>query len=268
MEEQKIIDFHAHIYPEKIASKAIENISRFYEVEMSDQIGTAEDLIEKGSASGVTNYVVSSVATSARQVKGINDFLAREIKLHPEFTAFGALHPDMNDAEIAEELDRMESLGIRGIKLHPDFQTFFPDENENAQSIFRRASGRFPVLFHAGDERYPYSTPKRIATVARKYPDLTVIAAHFGGYMHWSEIEVYGGLENLFFDTSSTLFRLSTEHAEEIISFLGAKRFLFGTDYPMFIHSEELKRFLKLDLTDEKRQMILYSNAAKLLGLS
>ena len=30
----KIIDFHAHIYPEKIASKAVESIGQFYNIEM------------------------------------------------------------------------------------------------------------------------------------------------------------------------------------------------------------------------------------------
>ena len=47
----------------------------------------------------------------------------------------------------------------------------------------------------------------------------------------------------------------------------GVEKMLFGSDYPMWDHSEELARFLALDLTEEERRAILSGNARKLLSL-
>ena len=43
----KIIDFHSHIYPEKIAEKAVESVGEFYGIGM-DGKGTAKDLLKEG----------------------------------------------------------------------------------------------------------------------------------------------------------------------------------------------------------------------------
>ena len=72
---------------------------------------------------------------------------------------------------------------------------------------------------------------------------------------------------NIYVDTSSALFALEPAEAVRIIRAYGTGRVLFGTDYPMWDHREELERFMKLDLTAEERDAILWRNAAKLLGL-
>ena len=68
----EIIDAHAHIYPEKIAKKATDTIGVFYDIEMEMSAGTAENLIKEGKKAGVSRYVVHSVATTAHQVRSIN----------------------------------------------------------------------------------------------------------------------------------------------------------------------------------------------------
>ena len=50
-----IIDFHAHIYPDKIAEKATKAISDFYNAPMA-YWGHAEQLIESGSKIGVVKF--------------------------------------------------------------------------------------------------------------------------------------------------------------------------------------------------------------------
>lgn len=68
-------------------------------------------------------------------------------------------------------------------------------------------------------------------------------------------------------DTCSSLAFLEPEKAVSMIRQHGAYRFLFGTDFPMWDHAEELKRFMRLDLTEEERSAILSENAARLLSL-
>lgn len=263
-----IIDAHAHIFPNKIAEKAVAGIGSFYNGLEMHCAGTAEDLIRSGAEAGITKFIVQSVATVPEQVESINNFISRAVKKYPDnFIGFAAMHPDYPDIE--KETDRAVSLGLRGVKLHPDFQRFCIDDLK-AMKIYEAAEGRLPVLIHTGDSRYQWSKPARLAKVLETFPKLDVIAAHFGGWSEWdSAVSVLGGQKygNLWTDCSSSLYAMSPERAKQIIDLYGADRVLFGTDYPMWTAEEELKRFSKLPLTKREREMILYENAKNLLKL-
>ena len=96
---QKVINAHCHIYPEKIASKAVKGIRDFYDLDMSLN-GKVDNLIEDGNKVGVVHYLVHSVATTPKQVRSINEFISNVVKERPDlFTGFGTLHPDSDDIE-------------------------------------------------------------------------------------------------------------------------------------------------------------------------
>jgi len=262
----EIIDAHAHIYPEKIAAKATETIGVFYDIKMDMPAGTAEKLLINGRSAGISRFVVHSVATTAHQVRSINEFIKREVEAHPEFIGFITLHQDLTEEEIAHEVDWALENNMHGIKLHPDFQKFNIDD-EAVEKFYRAAGGRLPFLFHIGDDRYDYSKPERLVRIAKKYPDTTFIAAHFGGYRCWGDSELYVGLDNVYFDTCSSLPFISAEEAKRLIDLLGADRFFFATDFPMWDAAAELERFKKIPLTDKEREMILSGNIKRLLKI-
>ena len=259
----RIIDAHCHIYPQKIAAKAVAAIGNFYDIRMSED-GTAASLIREGESIGVEKYVVHSTATTVHQVRSINEYIYGEMQAHPEFIGFMTLHNEMTDEAIEEEVELALSRGMKGVKLHPDFQKFNIDDAEN---IYRVTAGRLPVLLHMGDKRYDFSSPERLRKMAEKYPEQTFIGAHFGGYSVWDKVECLKDLPNVYFDTSSSLFFLDKGKAADLIHRFGHERYFFGSDFPMWRHDEELKRFLALDLTEEEREDILFNNAAKLLNV-
>jgi len=259
----RIIDIHTHIFPDKVAEKAVFNIGSYYNIKMSGR-GTVADLLEKGGRIGVEKFVVHSSATHPEQVKAINDFIAETVKKHDNIIGFGTLHPGMKN--IDAEVQRIISLNLKGIKLHPEFQNFSIDDPE-MMPVYASIQGELPLLIHMGDEKRTSSSPERLSKVLRLFPSLTVIAAHFGGYRMWDHSLRYLAGKNVYMDTSSTLAFLEPERAVNMIRKHGADRFLFGTDYPMWDHEEELNRFLHLDLTDEEKCAILYSNAARLLNI-
>lgn len=262
----EIIDAHAHIYPEKIAAKATDTIGLFYDIKMEMPAGTADRLIEEGQKAGISGYVVHSVATTAKQVRSINDFIKQQVDAHPEFIGFITLHQDLTEEEIAAEIDFALKNNLKGIKLHPDFQKFNIDD-PLAERFYRAAEGKLPILFHVGDDRYEFSKPERLARMARKYPKLSFIAAHFGGYRCWDETHVYQGLDNVYFDTCSSLPFISVEKARELIDMYGAERFFFATDFPMWDAGGELERFNQIPMTDTERELILAGNIKRLLKL-
>lgn len=260
-----IIDFHAHIYPGKIAEKASKVIGEFYNMPMCYN-GSVQRLLESGSQIDVTKYIVHSTATKPEQVESINNFIIEETRLHSDFIGFGTIHPDYQNFEF--ELERIKNAGLKGIKLHADFQKFQMDD-EKMDKIYEAVQNQgLIILAHAGDYRFDFSSPKRIANVIKKHPNLKFVAAHFGGYTEWDKSEEFLVGKNVFFDTSSTLFKLPIEKAMQMIKKHGVEKFLFGTDYPMWNHKEEFERFSTLPLSEEEKQMILYKNAANLLNLS
>ncbi|WP_405270632.1 amidohydrolase family protein [Methanobrevibacter sp.] len=263
---QKIINAHCHIYPEKIAEKAVLGIRDFYDLDMSLN-GKLDDLIRDGDKVGVTHYLIHSVATTPKQVKSINEFIADAVNSNPDlFTGFGTLHPDSED--IQGDFDYLIELGLKGVKLHPDFQQFAMDE-ERAFKIGEVVSkGNVPMLVHCGDFRYNYSNPKHIKAFLERFPDITFIGAHFAGWSMWEEAtRQLSHFENLYVDLSSSLYALTPETALELIHAYSADKVLWGTDYPMWESVSEMEYFNKINLTEEERSKILYENAAKLLKL-
>ncbi|MEG2428961.1 MAG: amidohydrolase family protein [Oscillospiraceae bacterium] len=252
----RIIDAHAHIFPSKIAEKAVDSIGHFYDIPMQNA-GISDELIKSGNTIGVEKYLVCSVATKPEQVLAINDFIFDECQKHKEFIGFATLHPNMQNLE--QEVERIISRGFYGIKLHPDFQEFNIDD-EKAMEIYRLIEGKMFVLIHTGDERYNFSRPKRLAKVCEKFPNLKCIAAHFGGFRQWQEAyDVYNS-QNIYMDTSSSLFEMDTDMSYKMLEKFGYDHFFFGTDFPMWSHVEELKRLKALNLPQNQLDAILYDN--------
>lgn len=261
-----IIDCHCHIYPEKIAAKATESIGKFYDLAMAYG-GTAREMFEESRAAGITHSVIFSVATTPKQVESINEFIAEEVSLHPSLTGLGAAHPEFPDQKA--NIDQIMSLGLKGVKLHPDFQGFGIDD-PRCMEIYRLClENDLTVLIHMGDPRYDYSSPDRLINVLSELPGLKVVGAHLGGWGVWKKAqEKLSRYDGVYVDCSSSLAFLPPEEARDIIRAYGADKVLFGTDYPMWSFSDELKRLRALGLTEEENEEILWKNSAKLFGIN
>ena len=258
----KIIDFHAHIYPPKIAEKASLSTGEFYHITPAHS-GTGEELLSVGKKAGISEFVLLPVATKPEQVHHINQFILDEVKAHREFHGFGTLHPDSEN--ILAETDFIIKSGLQGIKLHPDTQRFNMDDRRLFE-VFDNIQGKIPLLVHCGDRRFDYSHPRRLKNIIDNFPHLQVIAAHLGG---WSLFEE--GFEILkdtdcYLDISSTMMFLSPEQVTKYIHGYGAERILFGTDFPLWSPVDEVSRFGKLHLTENEFERIAYKNALAILN--
>ena len=258
-----VIDCHDHIYHRKLAVMAVKGVGEFYDVQMNCS-GTAEDLLKAAEASPISRFVVNSVALTPSTVRRLNTFVAEQCKTHGEFIGLGTLHPDMENA--AEEIERIISLGLKGIKLHPDTQKFDAD-SDKAMKLYEKFAGRLPLLIHGGDYRYDYSHPRRLRRIEQCFPQLTMVAAHLGGWSIYDEAVPYMKDMKCYMDISSVMPFVKPEHVRELIRLYGADRLLFGSDYPMWNPVSEYESFMKLDLTDEEREKILCKNAAEIFGI-
>ena len=260
------IDAHCHIYPEKIAARAVMGTDTFYGLH-SVYNGTAQDLLEKGSEAGIDHFIVQSVATTPKQVKSINEFVSESVKRsNGKFTGLGTLHPDSED--IKGDLEHLLELGLKGVKLHPDIQQFKIDDYRCLKIYELCEEKNLPILMHTGDSRYDYSNPNRMLPILEIYNNLTVVGAHMGGWSVWDEAaDKLAGKENFYVDCSSTFAFLEPSKVKELIRHFGTDKVLFGTDYPMWDYKSEISTFLSLGLDESEIKSILNINTKKVFKL-
>ncbi|MBR1383177.1 MAG: amidohydrolase [Ruminococcus sp.] len=262
-----LIDFHFHAFNEKIAERAIAKL----EVTCGQKAltnGTLANAVELFDKWDVDKGVLLPIATKPTQQKVINDWAAAVNS--ERIISFGSIHPEAED--VYDELKRIKSLGLHGIKLHPDYQQFFIEE-ERLDPIFDAMEALdLPVVIHAGlDPLSPdmiYCKPKPASEMIKKHPGLTVILAHLGGNECWEDsLEYICGLEgNVYIDTAYSL-KCPDELMYKIIKKHGADRVLFGSDCPWAEADKVRAKIEAMPLSDREKEMIFHENAERLLKI-
>ena len=257
------IDIHTHIYPDMVAEKAAQSIRDFYKI--GDTMnGTVQMLLDRGGQVGIEKFVALPVAIRADRVQSINNFIHQQTLEHDCFVGFGTVHADMQD--IPGEVERIISMGLRGIKIHPDCQKFDIDDPK-LFPLYDSIQGRIPIILHMGDQRYSHSHPARLRHIMDEFPKLEVIAAHFGGYTVYEIARQELQDTNCIMDVSSSLMFMEPGVAEKYINLYGAERLAFGTDYPLWDPVKEVQRFLDLKITPEQKEQIAWKTAKEFLHL-
>lgn len=264
-----VIDFHTHVFPQKIVEKAIAALSHNAGNAVPFIEGTIESHIENMKKYGVDKSVVLNIATNPKQQTNVNNFAA-EINSE-KIISFGSVHPDAPDA--IEELYRIKELGLKGIKFQPEYQDFFVDDPKMTKIYETASKLGYVVVFHSGvDIQYfdpIHCTPQRLKDVLSVFKSNggKVVAAHMGGYMMWYDVEKYLVGEDVYFDTSYSYSRMPNMHAKRIIENHGVDKILFGSDLPWSgVHFE--KRFIEsMEFPCETYEKIMYRNAQNLLKI-
>ncbi len=263
---QRIIDAHTHVFPDRIAIKAADKVVEYYNLSRQGD-GTVSGLIKGGDGFDNITYIISAAATNPDTVVNTNDFLVSVSTRQKSLIPLCTFHPDMGATRGIKELQRAKSIGAKGVKLHPDFQGFEADREDLFDFYFACLDLDLPILFHAGDENSDFSSPYRIYNIINKIPALKAIAAHMCGYKSWEAArEVLIGTP-VYTDTSDALVGLTQEELCGMISDHGSDRVMFGSDYPLQTTKNAYKDILALPLSEEDKQNILYKTAEGLFGL-
>ncbi len=264
---RRILDIHTHVFPDALAARVVKQLAgRSGEQACTD--GTAAGLAASMRESGIARSVIQPVSTKASQVRSINDF-AIELNRRPELINFGTLFPGYEGN--ASEIERLKQAGIGGVKFHPDYQEFFVDEDRLSPLYGQLADAGLIAFFHAGvDIGLPlpvHCTPERLARVLDRFPGLTVVAAHFGGFQMWDDVERLLVGRNLYLDTSFTLSFLDHARFVDMARRHGIGKILFGTDSPWAEQKAEVALLEKTGLTDAELAAVFNDNAERLLGM-
>jgi predicted TIM-barrel fold metal-dependent hydrolase len=133
--------------------------------------------------------------------------------------------------------------------------------------MYEEIEGELAVYLHTGDPRYDYSHPRRLRRVLDDFPNLTVVAAHLGGYSVFDAAQEYLRDTKCLIDVSSSIMFTTPEKAVEYIRGFGADRAMFGSDFPLWSPDTEAERFFSLPLSESEREQIAHLTAEEFLGL-
>ncbi len=268
-----IIDFHTHIFPDKIAQRTVALLAEKGNMPPYSD-GTADGLLAKMQETGVDVSVSLPVLTSPHQFDSVNRF-AKEINetfcnTARRIISFGGIHPACDG--IDEKMKFLRDEGFLGVKIHPDYQDTFIDSDGYTEIMECARKYDLIVVTHSGPDaayldREPKCPPERLLKLIRRVPHKKFVLAHFGSNEQYDKTyELLAGLD-VYFDTSLVLPKIPGHVFKKILKKHGDDKILFATDSPWNDISEDKKIIESFDLPENTKQKILYENAASLLGI-
>jgi len=279
-----IIDFHTHVFPPQIKKnrgKYINSDSCFAILysQKDAKLATADELIADMDKNEVDISVITNIGWTTHELcVETNDYILESIARYPQrLVGFGTVQPNSRGAAI-DEIERCARGGIRGIgEMRPDMQLFnLQDEEVIEPFIAAISKHKLMLLTHASEpvgHQYPGKgiiTPDTLYPFIAKFPDLTIICAHWGGGLPFYALmpEVKQALRNVYFDTAASPFLYSPQIYHQVIQLVGADRILFGSDYPLLAQKRLINEIRSLDLPEETMNLLLSGNAQRLLGIA
>ena len=265
-----VIDFHTHIFPDKIAAKTIAHLAQVGGVKAATD-GTINGLLASMERCGVDMSVILPVATRPTQFENIRNFAKSINEQYPgKLLSFGGIHPDCEDYK--KELDTIKAMGLPGIKLHPDYQGVMIDDIRFMRIIEYASELGLIILTHAGiDIGLPepvHCPPKKMRKVLDDIKPEKMVLAHLGGWSQWDEVQEYLAGENVGLDTAFIYDAISKEQFLKILEKHGSDKILFATDSPWSDMEKGIAWIRGLSLPQSVEEDIFSGNAKRLLGIN
>lgn len=275
-----VIDFHTHVYPEKIAARTIQTLMQSAPDVKIYTKGTLEALLESMKKAGIDKSVILPVATRKGQFETINRYATNLNETYSNLISFGGIHPDDENPE--EKLSFLKNSGFKGIKIHPDYTDTFIDDERYIKILCECAKLGLKVVTHAGADpafNVIHCPPEKARAVLDHVHSVTgvtepfMVFAHLGGIYVHKDVEKYLLGTNCYIDISCSFKELESycdttaQDVVNVIKIHGADKILFATDSPWNDQKAYLEHFRSLkELTDTEKDLILYKNAEKLLS--
>ena len=268
-----IIDFHTHIFPDKIAKKTIDYLSVKGGIPPYSD-GSVQGLLSEMKKGNVDISVTLPVLTSPTQFDSVNRYAADINRTFSEgerkLISFAGIHPDCEDIE--GKMSWIKDNGFLGVKLHPDYQeTFFNDE-KYIKIINCAKENDLIVVTHAGvDGAYrglPVKcTPIIAKEVIKKTGYSKLVLAHMGANeMPEDVIELLCG-EDVYLDTAYVLRYLGEEKFKKILRLHGEDKILFASDSPWSGVKNDIDIIKSYSLGKRTEDKLFFENAKGLLGI-
>lgn len=187
-------------------------------------------------------------------------------------------------SEYSDRLAKLDSLiqkrKIVGVKLFPGHDPIYPTDKRLTPVYEMCRRYDIPAMIHTGQnsnasEAAAYNDPKYIVEVAKRYPTLKIVIAHY----FWPKLDycykLTRGCPNIFFDTSALADKeVIAATGQEVIRQVlqqtiadSSDSVIFGSDYLSCERAPHLDLVNSLGLSPLAQARVLWKNAARLFGI-
>lgn len=178
------------------------------------------------------------------------------------FIGFCTVNPWFENC-LEELRNRVRRDGCRGIVLNPSRQGFPVNSSLVYPLIEECEYLDIPVYFYTGTSIY--DLPLNLALLAGKFSKVTFIVGHMGTSDYWMDIEAALQLaDNLMVETS---VNPNTRLIKLLLKKFGPERILFGSGFPFTDPEYEIRKIQICSLSDKDMELIMFTNAARLLRI-
>jgi predicted TIM-barrel fold metal-dependent hydrolase len=278
-----VIDAHTHLFPPDVHLRRAHYCSRdrwFGELYADPKaaIADAAALVASMDGAGIAHSIVCGWPwRDLGLCREHNDFMAEAATAGGGRISWLAIvPPDVKGA--AAEIERCFTLGAAGIgELNADAQEFSWEETARLTEAMRVCiDAARPALIHTSEpvgHRYPgkgEATPARLIPFLAAFPDLKVVAAHWGGGLPFYELmpEVAEVTKNVVYDSAASTYLYRFDIFPAVAGIVGADRVLFASDYPLLSQDRFRQRVLRAGIAAANLPAIMGGNAARVFNLS
>ncbi|MFP3870677.1 MAG: amidohydrolase family protein [Syntrophobacteria bacterium] len=278
-----IIDCHTHIFPPFIRDDReplleVDPAFRLLYNSAKAKLVGARELVDQMDRSGVDRAVIFGFPWSDPELMHRhNEYVGEAASRFPDrLLPFVCVNP--RTASAAEEVERCLASGMRGAgELGFYTETLDLEVKEVLDPIASSCrSYDVPLMLHT-NERVGHWYPgkaeaslKVIYELIRDLPHNRFILAHWGGGLFVYELlkrEARDVLSQVAYDTAASPFLYDPKIYSVAVQIIGARRILFGSDYPLIPPERYFKEMIKAGLTDEDLTWIKGRSAREWLGL-
>ena len=290
-----VIDAHTHLFTVGLLTEMIESMpnppQRFRDGLKRRQWGKRVDVlpdlsaadtaawyVERLNGAGVSRAVVMAIAPDNQWTR---DFLTAA-KGHVQ----ALCNVDPRDPGAPALLEREMAAGFKGVKLLP-VNRCYNISDPACRPFFEKANElKAPICIHYGVTVDPggdlrFADPIDLSPVARDFPEIPFVIAHFGAGWLDSVLRLAYQCKNVCVDTSGTNNWMDyhvpkmtlAEVFERTLTAIGPERVLFGTDsgttapYRKWIKFQQTRVLEEMGLSDHDRDLILRANAVRVFRL-
>jgi predicted TIM-barrel fold metal-dependent hydrolase len=290
-----VIDAHVHLFSVRLFEEYVEThpeaAPRFRQALKERKFGRRGESLPDMPADEMAAWYVRRIR-DAGVVKALVVSVIPDSEYMREFVSAAAGHMhvlcniDPTHPGAADLLEREMAAGFKGVKLLPVNRCYHLSDPACRPFFEKAAELGAPMIVHYGVTVDPtgdmrYADPIDLSPVARDFPEITFVIAHFGaGYLD-QLLKVAYQCPNIAVDSSGTnnwmdfmAYPLTLADVfGRALSSLGPERVLFGTDsgnmaaYRSWIKYQQMGTLDDLGVGDTTRDLVLRGNAVRIFGL-
>lgn len=279
-----VVDAHTHVFwPELVADRErfLGRDAWFGELYRDPRAGLviADELLASMELSGIAQSVICGFPwADIGLCRAHNDYMAEVAAASDGRLAWLAIVPPQLAAEAVEEIERCRRLGAVGLgELNADAQGFdLAEPDKLAEVMTCCVALDWPVMIHCSEptgHRYPgkgTATPDRVVRFLQRFPDVRLVAAHWGGGLPFYELmpEVAELMRHVVYDSAASTYLYRFDVFRTVVDLVGADRVMFASDFPILGQRRFLGRVEKRGrLTDHERSFVLGQTARRVYRL-